>query len=85
MHVERNYKTRETLDGLAIGTALLLLSWTLMLGSLWRHSDLTTAGGIVTPAYPFGDIVIFFFVPKVRSTAARGVGPCSESSWDCSQ
>ena len=76
MHVERNYKTRATLDGLAIGTALLLLSWTLVLGSLWHHSDLTTAGGIVTLAYPFGDIVIiFFFVLKVRSTAATGRRP----------
>jgi hypothetical protein len=76
MHVERNYKTRPTLDGLAIGTALLLLSWTLVLGSLWHHSDLTTAGGIVTHAYPFGDIVIiFFFVLKVRSTAATGRRP----------
>jgi len=77
MHVERNYKTRATLDGLAIGTALLLLSWTLVLVSLWHHSDLTTAGGIVTVAYPFGDIVIitFFFVLKVRSTAATGRRP----------
>ena len=73
MHVERNYKTRATLDGLAIGTALLLLSWTLVLGSLWHHSDLTTAGGIVTLAYPFGDIVIIFFIVlTVSSTAATG-------------
>lgn len=76
MHVERNYTTRATLDGLAIGTALLLLSWTFVLGSLWGHSDLTTAGGIVALACPFGDIVIIFlFVLKVRSTAAIGCRP----------
>ena len=69
-------RTRATLDGLAIGTALLLLGWTLVLGSLWHHLDLTTAGGIVTLAYPFGDIVIiFFFVLKLRSTAATGRRP----------
>ncbi len=76
MHVERNYKTRATLDGLAIGTALLLLGWTFVLGSLWHHLDLTTAGGIVTLAYPFGDIVIIFFIViTLRSTAATGRRP----------
>ena len=76
MHVERNYKTRATLDGLAVGAALLLLSWTFVLGSLWHHSDLTTAGGIVALAYPFGDIVILFFIVlAVRSTAATGRRP----------
>ncbi len=76
MHVERAYTTRATLDGLAIGTALLLLSWTFVLGSLWHHSDLTTAGGIVALAYPFGDIVILFFIVlTLRSTAATGRRP----------
>jgi len=44
MHTAGSHKTRATLDGLAIGTAVLLLSWTFVLGSLWRHTDLTTAG-----------------------------------------
>ena len=71
-----NHKARATLDGLAIGTAVLLLSWTFVLGSLWRHTDLTTAGGIVALAYPFGDIVIIFLIVlSVRSMTAAGRRP----------
>jgi two-component system sensor histidine kinase/response regulator len=55
-------KARSLLDGLAIAVALLFLSWTSVLGPLWRSSDLTTLGGVVTLAYPFGDVVIAFFV-----------------------
>jgi hypothetical protein len=76
MRATGNYKTRATLDGLAIGTAVLLLSWTFVLGSLWRHTDLTTAGGIVALAYPFGDIVIIFLIVlSVRSMTATGRRP----------
>jgi hypothetical protein len=76
MRAAGSYKTRATLDGLAIGTALLLLSWTFVLGSLWRHTDLTTAGGIVALAYPFGDIVIIFLIVlSVRSMTATGRRP----------
>jgi hypothetical protein len=55
-------KARSLLDGLAIAVALLFLSWTTVLGPLWRSSDLTTLGGVVTLVYPFGDVVIAFFV-----------------------
>jgi len=55
-------KTRTLIDGLAIAVALLFLSWTAVLGPLWRSSDLTTLGGVVTFAYPVGDVVIAFFV-----------------------
>jgi hypothetical protein len=55
-------KVRSLLDGLAIAVALLFLSWTTVLGPLWRSSDLTTLGGVVTLVYPFGDVVIAFFV-----------------------
>jgi len=55
-------KARSLFDGLAIAVALLFLSWTFVLGPLWRSSDLTTLGGVVTLAYPFGDVVIAFFV-----------------------
>jgi two-component system sensor histidine kinase/response regulator len=55
-------KARSLLDGLAIAVALLFLSWMSVLGPLWRSSDLTTLGGVVTLAYPFGDVVIAFFV-----------------------
>jgi hypothetical protein len=76
MHTAGSHKTRATLDGLAIGTAVLLLSWTFVLGSLWRHTDLTTAGGIVALAYPFGDIVIIFLIVlSVRAMTATGRRP----------
>jgi len=76
MRAAGSYKTRATLDGLAIGTALLLLSWTFVLGPLWRHTDLTTAGGIVALAYPFGDMVIIFLIfLSVRSMTATGRRP----------
>jgi hypothetical protein len=55
-------KARSLIDGLAIAVALLFLSWTSVLGPLWRSSDLTTLGGVVTLAYPLGDVVIAFFV-----------------------
>jgi hypothetical protein len=62
MHVGAARKLRAALDGLVLATSLLFLSWTLVLGSLWRSSDLTTLGGSVNLAYPFGDVVIVFFV-----------------------
>ncbi len=58
----RTHKARAVLDGIVIATALLFLSWTLVLGPLWRSADLSTMGGFVTLAYPFGDIVIVFFI-----------------------
>jgi hypothetical protein len=53
---------RALVDGLAVATAVLFLSWTFLLGPLWESSDLTTAGGLVGLAYPFGDVVIVFFI-----------------------
>jgi diguanylate cyclase len=55
-------KARSVFDGLVIATALLFLSWTLVLGPLWHSADLSTWTGVVTLAYPFGDVVIVFFV-----------------------
>jgi hypothetical protein len=55
-------KARSLFDGLLVAAALMLLSWTLVLGPLWRSADLSTWGGIVTLAYPFGDVVIVFFI-----------------------
>ena len=58
-----------------MGTALLLLSWTFVLGPLWRHTDLSTAGGVVTLAYPFGDVIILFLIVlTLRSSPTRGGG-----------
>ncbi len=55
-------KARWVFDGLVVATALLFLSWTLVLGPLWRSANLSTWAGIVTLAYPFGDVVIVFFI-----------------------
>jgi hypothetical protein len=55
-------KARSVLDGLIVATALLFLSWTVVLGPLWLSTDLSTLGGLVALAYPFGDVVIIFFV-----------------------
>lgn len=76
MHSAGSRKTLATLDGLAIGTALLLLSWTFVLGPLWRHTHLTTAGGIVAIAYPFGDmVIIFLIVLSLSAMTAQGRAP----------
>jgi hypothetical protein len=55
-------KARWMFDGLLVATALLFLSWTLVLGPLWRSANLSTWTGIVSLAYPFGDVVIVFFI-----------------------
>jgi hypothetical protein len=55
-------RARLVFDGAVVASALLFLSWTLVLGPLWRSTDLSTLGGVVTIAYPFGDILILFFV-----------------------
>src|SRR5690242_11587333 len=47
-------------SGLAIAVALLLLSWTSVLGPLWRSGRLDTVGGVVSLVYPFGDVVVAF-------------------------
>jgi len=58
----RTHKARWVFDGLVVATALLFLSWTLVLGPLWRSADLGSWTGVVTLAYPFGDVVIVFFI-----------------------
>jgi hypothetical protein len=63
---------RGIFDGLVIATALLFLSWTLVLGPLWHETDLTTAGGVVALAYPFGDAVILFFIVLVVRALPKG-------------
>lgn len=63
------HKARSLFDALVVATALLLISWTLVLGSLWHSANLGTWGGVVTLAYPFGDVVIVFFIVR----AIRGM------------
>lgn len=66
-------KARSVFDGLVIATALLFLSWTLVLGPLWRSANLSTWAGVVNLAYPFGDVVIvFFIVLAIRGMTDQG-------------
>lgn len=66
-------QAREVFDGLLVATSLLFLSWTFVLGPLWKSTDLSTAGGLVAMAYPFGDVVIVFFVVvAVRRMTGHG-------------
>ncbi len=65
-------KARAVLDGLALGSALFFLSWTLLLGPLWHKTDLTKLGGLVTLAYPVGDVVVLLLIVLViRGTSNR--------------
>jgi hypothetical protein len=61
-HGSSTRKTRSLFDGLVVAAALLFLSWTLVLDTLWHSSDLGTWSGVVSLAYPFGDVVIVFFI-----------------------
>jgi hypothetical protein len=58
-------KARSALDALVIATALLFLSWTLLIDTIWRTTDLTTLGDLVALAYPLGDVVVVFLVVLV--------------------
>ena len=76
MHAAGARKARATLDGVAIGTAVIVLSWALVLGRLWHHTNLSTLGGIVALAYPFGDVlIIFLIVLSIGSISAQGRRP----------
>jgi hypothetical protein len=65
-------KARAVLDGLIVATAVLFLSWTVVLGPLWRSTDLSRLGGLVAIAYPFGDVVIIFFIVLAIRGMATG-------------
>jgi len=65
-------RTRWVFDGLVVAIALLFLSWTLVLGPLWRSSNPGTWAGIVALAYPFGDVVIVFFIVLAIRGMTRG-------------
>ncbi len=75
----KSRKTRWMFDGLVVATALLFLSWTVVLGPLWRSADLSTWTGIVSLAYPFGDVVIVFFIVL----AIRGMTGSDRHSLRC--
>lgn len=68
----RTGKARAILDGSVLAAAIFFIAWTLLLGPLWRSTDLTTLGGLVALAYPAGDVVLLFLIVLViRGTTDR--------------
>jgi hypothetical protein len=65
MRTAGKHRAMAALDGVVVATALFYISWSFVLGPLWRSTDLTSAGGLVALAYPFGDIVMVFLVVLV--------------------
>jgi hypothetical protein len=57
--------TRRLLDSLLIAIALLMLSWTLVLGPLWHMTGLSSLGGVISLAYPATDVVMLFFIVRL--------------------
>ena len=55
-------RIRWLLDSLIVATSLAFLSWGLVLGPVWHSTDLSTLGGVVALAYPFGDVMMVFFI-----------------------
>lgn len=60
---------RAALDALSVATAVSFLAWAVVLGPLWRDSDLSTAAGLVAVAYPFTDVVLLVLVVLTISRA----------------
>jgi hypothetical protein len=60
------------LDGIAVASALLFVSWTLVLGPLWSHSGGLSAGALIAVAYPFSDVVILVLVVLTLQTLPPG-------------
>lgn len=65
MHDAPRRKLASLFDGTIIAMALAFLSWVLVLGPVWRQTDLTTLGGLVAVGYPFGDVIVVFFIALV--------------------
>ncbi len=68
----RKWRGRAAFDAVLVATALFYVSWSLVLGPLWRHTDLTSFGGIVAVAYPFGDVIMVFLVIGVIRHMSTG-------------
>lgn len=58
----RHMRISAMLDALVLATALLFLSWTSVLSTVWGESNLTTGSGLVSIAYPFGDVLIVYLL-----------------------
>ena len=65
-------KVRAILDGSVIAASVFFIAWLLLLGPLWRSTDMSTLGGLVMFAYPSGDAVLLFLIVLViRGTTDR--------------
>jgi hypothetical protein len=59
------------LDGVAVASALLFVSWKLVLEPFWEDTGGMSVGELVSVAYPFADVVILVLVIlALRSTQA---------------
>ena len=72
MFMGRKRRARVAFDGVVVAAALFFLSWSFVLGPLWRQTNLTSLGGIVAVAYPFGDVIMVFLVVGVIREMSAG-------------
>jgi hypothetical protein len=65
------------LDGIAAATALLFVSWTLVLSPLWSQSGGMSLGDLIAVAYPFGDVIILFLIVLAVRNLPSGNRPAT--------
>ena len=65
-------RIRSLVDGLMLAAALFLLAWTLVFEPVRHQIDLSSLGGLVTLAYPLGDVVIVLLVVLVIRGTTTG-------------
>jgi hypothetical protein len=58
-------RSRTLVDGLLLAAGVFFLGWALVLEPVGRTADLGSVDGLVTLAYPLGDVVIVFLVVLV--------------------
>lgn len=61
-HSRHRLRVIPLLDGIAVASALLFVSWLLVLGPLWENDGGKSLGDLVAVAYPFGDVVILVLI-----------------------
>jgi diguanylate cyclase (GGDEF)-like protein/PAS domain S-box-containing protein len=74
-------QARQVLDGLMIAASLLLVSWVLVLGTLFRAGCDNTLSQAISLAYPIGDVVVgtivLFVLARVRLNSGTTGVPLS--------
>ena len=65
------------LDGIAAATALLFVSWTLVLSPLWGQNGGMSLGDLIAVAYPFGDVVVLFLIVLAVRNLPSGNRPAT--------